>query len=328
MSCPTVGIMPASYKGFMATYISNVLADFPTNGICLLIHPNRAGQERTWQSNPLVSFDRKSKAEIVEKKEEPSVKEDEDMDDDNDASIKKLEEAEEVQEVEEGRNCRCATLCMDHSGQDIMTRLSNGVYDQARAGTLQLAGFPSFDPLLTALRDGTTADRAKSYRVSTQRADQLVILESFAKRWLDDAEFEERAKLVIKEHNEEFNPPGDMVMVSDRQSSAADNESVERPAKRIKLETCKTEDITKLQQSILRRQSLPGQFWVIEASEVMEDPEGRWFVFAMKNTDFVILESKDLPQHLKSFENAEVPITLQSLVNDMEDLGEVICLML
>lgn len=60
----------------------------------------------------------------------------------------------------------------------------------------------------------------------------------------------------------------------------------------------------------------------------MEDPEGRWFVFAMKNTDFVILESKDLPQHLKSFENADVPVTLQSLVNDMEDLGEVICLQL
>lgn len=64
-----------------------------------------------------------------------------------------------------------------------------------------------------------------------------------------------------------------------------------------------------------------------EASEVMEDPEGRWFVFAMKSTDFIILESKDLPQHLKSFENADVPVTLQSLVNDMEDLGEVICLM-
>ena len=39
--------MSAAYKGFMISYIANTLSDFPTNGICLLVHPNRAGQERT-----------------------------------------------------------------------------------------------------------------------------------------------------------------------------------------------------------------------------------------------------------------------------------------
>lgn len=47
MSCPTTGIMSAAYKALMISYIANVMSDFRLNGICLLIHPNRAGQERT-----------------------------------------------------------------------------------------------------------------------------------------------------------------------------------------------------------------------------------------------------------------------------------------
>lgn len=101
---------------------------------------------------------------------------------------------------------------MDHSGQELMNRVSNTVYEQARSRSLTLNSFPNFEPLLSALRDGTTAERSKSYRVSTQRHDQLVILDSYAKKWLDDPNFEERAKQVIKEHNAEFNPAGDLVV--------------------------------------------------------------------------------------------------------------------
>ena len=37
----------------------------------------------------------------------------------------------------------------------------------------------------------------------------------------------------------------------------------------------------------------------------------------------MILEGKGLPTHLQKLENVDIPITVQSLINDLEDLGEV-----
>jgi len=62
-----------------------------------------------------------------------------------------------------------------------------------------------------------------------------------------------------------------------------------------------------------------------DAAEVMADPEGRWFAFNMKLTDYVILEKKGLPTHLESsLENTEIAVTVESLINDLQDLGEAI----
>ena len=44
MNCPTAGILSGLHKSFITNFITNVLADFPLNGICLLVHPNRASQ--------------------------------------------------------------------------------------------------------------------------------------------------------------------------------------------------------------------------------------------------------------------------------------------
>lgn len=62
-----------------------------------------------------------------------------------------------------------------------------------------------------------------------------------------------------------------------------------------------------------------------EADESTADPEGRWFSFNITSTDYLIMERKTLPQHLQALENCDVPVTLQSLINDMEDLGEARC---
>lgn len=59
-----------------------------------------------------------------------------------------------------------------------------------------------------------------------------------------------------------------------------------------------------------------------EATEVMEDPEGRWLPFNVKGAHLVILEKKGLPQHLQSMENVDKAVTLQSLVMDLQDQGE------
>eukprot|EP00438_Fugacium_kawagutii_P010775 Skav218291 [mRNA] locus=scaffold2035:833214:836433:- [translate_table: standard] len=60
-----------------------------------------------------------------------------------------------------------------------------------------------------------------------------------------------------------------------------------------------------------------------EASEVFEDAEGRWLSFAIGNESPIVLEKKNLPSHIAKIENLEKPVSLQSMVNDLQDAGEV-----
>ena len=48
----------------------------------------------------------------------------------------------------------------------------------------------------------------------------------------------------------------------------------------------------------------------------------RWFTFVVTDGTFVILEKKGLPQHLAAMDCLDTPVTLNSLLMDMEDLGE------
>ena len=43
--CPALGILSASKTSFLLNFISNVLADFKHNSVCVLVKPNRAGQQ-------------------------------------------------------------------------------------------------------------------------------------------------------------------------------------------------------------------------------------------------------------------------------------------
>ena len=53
-----------------------------------------------------------------------------------------------------------------------------------------------------------------------------------------------------------------------------------------------------------------------------QNAEGRWFAFNISRTDFMILEKRTLPTHLQALPNTDVAVTRQSLINDLEDLGE------
>lgn len=44
-NCPSIGVMSATRVSFILNFISNVLADFPMNSVCVLVHPNRASQQ-------------------------------------------------------------------------------------------------------------------------------------------------------------------------------------------------------------------------------------------------------------------------------------------
>lgn len=72
-----------------------------------------------------------------------------------------------------------------------------------------LPSFPQFDVLLQALKNGQNNNQTKTFRVTTQIHDQLLVLESLAKRWMNDELTAEKANAVITAHNEEFNNTGD-----------------------------------------------------------------------------------------------------------------------
>ena len=44
LNCPTVGILTAGKESSFLNFITNVISDLPLNSMCLLVHPNRAGQ--------------------------------------------------------------------------------------------------------------------------------------------------------------------------------------------------------------------------------------------------------------------------------------------
>jgi len=55
----------------------------------------------------------------------------------------------------------------------------------------------------------------------------------------------------------------------------------------------------------------------------MTNAEGRWMSFTLVPSSMVILEKKNISEHLSKLENLDVPVTVQSLLSDLQDLGEV-----
>lgn len=90
----------------------------------------------------------------------------------------------------------------------MMARVANKIYDSCRTNQLSLPGFPDFAPIVQALKSQSGVDREKAFRVSCQQMDKLVVLELFAKKWLETESTKERALEIIRLHNEEYNVDG------------------------------------------------------------------------------------------------------------------------
>ena len=45
LNMPAFGVVGALKQSFIINYVSNLLSDWQVNGICFVVHPNRAGQE-------------------------------------------------------------------------------------------------------------------------------------------------------------------------------------------------------------------------------------------------------------------------------------------
>ena len=104
------------------------------------------------------------------------------------------------------------------------------MYDQCRSGSLNLPGFPDFSPVIAALKTNNVTERSKSYRVSAQQHDRLLVLETFAKKWLETDSTGERAKKIIDDHNAEYNPESDggLFWIQDRSPQHALQKSSNR----------------------------------------------------------------------------------------------------
>ena len=104
----------------------------------------------------------------------------------------------------------CGTVALDSSGSDIVNLVGNKLYEQCRAGHLQINNFPQFDPILTALKAGYSTQKEQSFRVSVQKADSLLILESLARKWVETEGTAVRANEIIALHNQEYNSTQEM----------------------------------------------------------------------------------------------------------------------
>lgn len=60
-----------------------------------------------------------------------------------------------------------------------------------------------------------------------------------------------------------------------------------------------------------------------EATECMQDIAGRWFKFLAAMDTLVLLERKDLPEHLTQCPSVDRPVILKTLLLELEDNGEV-----
>ncbi|CAK9104412.1 unnamed protein product [Durusdinium trenchii] len=60
-----------------------------------------------------------------------------------------------------------------------------------------------------------------------------------------------------------------------------------------------------------------------EAQELTQDAEGRWFSFSVTLSTVVVMERKGMATHLASLPCIETPSTLETVLRELEDAGEV-----
>ena len=125
--------------------------------------------------------------------------------------INKIYQAITVQELAEQRRVLCATVMLDRGVDGLQQRVSNQLYEGCRHGKLEVAGFPDYKPLLSALQQEVPEDNSNSYQVCVKRMDKLLVLSSLADKFLQSEEFTAEATDLVTKHNDAFNPDGDFL---------------------------------------------------------------------------------------------------------------------
>jgi hypothetical protein len=100
---------------------------------------------------------------------------------------------------------------LDRSPDSLQQRGANKRHEGCRSGALEVAGFPDYKPLLTALQQTAPEETQSNYQVTVKRHDKLLVLSSIAQKFLNSDEYGHEANQLIASHNEAFFADGDFL---------------------------------------------------------------------------------------------------------------------
>eukprot|EP00435_Cladocopium_sp_Y103_P069260 s569_g33.t1 len=261
-----------------------------------------------------------------------------------------------LEECAEKRRVLCASVVLDREPEALVQRLSNKVYEMCRSNALTLVGFPVFGPVVAAIQEAKVETPSTQFQVTVKKHDRLVILQSLAEKWMS-TEFKDATVQEVETHNAKYNQGGEYW----HQEEQRNTDDGGRPMKRIKLEESEvaTEaDVVNLQkphtyqinncaelvcgqegsplylvsrnknQFIVGRElfSFGSGDWRAgqDGVEVMSsDSCGRWFSFSIDSETLILLEKKNLPDHVASLPCVNTPVPVKTVLRELEDSGEV-----
>ena len=113
-----------------------------------------------------------------------------------------------AQEITDGRRVLCGNVVLDKQHDDLIQRVANRVYEDARGGHLKLCGFPDYGPVIAALQSTAPPEIGKEFQVTVKKHDRLVVLQALAAKWLD-TEYKDEVTAAIESHNKKFNVGGE-----------------------------------------------------------------------------------------------------------------------
>ena len=114
-------------------------------------------------------------------------------------------------------------MLLDQPPDALQQYLANAVYEACRAGDLKLHGFPDFGPLVQGLKEVKPEVSGHEYQVCVKRGASLVVLGSFASKWLQLDQFKDGATDLITRHNEQHNHDGDFVEEAEERTNHSNN---------------------------------------------------------------------------------------------------------
>lgn len=109
----------------------------------------------------------------------------------------------------EGNRVLCGSICLDIGEDQIQKRIAEKIYNDCRGGSLQVQGFPQFDTLINAIKQGATQRETRSYNVCTQQGERLLVLQSFAAKFMEVDSLKDSATETIEDHNRQYNEGGE-----------------------------------------------------------------------------------------------------------------------
>ena len=121
-------------------------------------------------------------------------------------------------EIQESRKTVCASMVWGNTGGDLLSRLSNRIYEACRAKSIQIAAFPDFGPTIAALKSEQAPSTTTTFRVCVQQQSKLKILESMATKWVNTDSLKDKAMELIELHNAKYNINGEMLFQDRRET--------------------------------------------------------------------------------------------------------------